>query len=40
MIRMALSAMILSSLLSGCIVGVRGEGHMGGGGYYHHHDWR
>ena len=32
----AVTLLILSSLLNGCFVGVRG----GGGGYYHHHDWR
>ncbi len=33
----AVTLLILSSLLSGCIgFGYRG----GGGGYYHHHDWR
>jgi hypothetical protein len=34
----AVTLLILSSLLSGCIGFVRGGG--GGGGYYHHHDWR
>ena len=32
----AVTLLILSSLLSGCI----GFGYRGGGGYYHHHDWR
>jgi hypothetical protein len=31
------AVLILSSLLSGCVVGFRGGG---GGHYYHHHDWR
>jgi len=35
----AVAIVILSSLLSGCAIGVGFRGG-GGGGYYHHHDWR
>jgi uncharacterized membrane protein YtjA (UPF0391 family) len=35
----AITLLIISSVLSGCIgFGFRGGG--GGGGFYHHRDWR
>lgn len=41
MLKILISALVLGSLLNGCIgFGFRGDGHYGGGGYYHHHDWR
>jgi hypothetical protein len=40
---LALTVVVLSCLLSGCIgfgYGGGGRGWGGGGGGYHHHDWR
>jgi hypothetical protein len=34
----AVALLVISSLLSGCLVGFRGD-HGGGYGHYHH-DWR